>query len=136
MSEDNNGRTDEFCEEIRSRLLQLGYEVAESDEEALDFAADRTVERIKNLCNTDRIPDTLELKAVDMACGEFLSGKMVFGGLDSYIESDGKLIKTISEGDTSVTYMERKSCAQRIEEFIAALCGNDSEIISCRRLKW
>ena len=60
----------------------------------------------------------------------------MLGGLDSYDETDGRLIKTIAEGDTSVTYAERKSCAQRLESFIDTLCLTDSEIIRFRKFKW
>ncbi len=134
MAEENTGRNDEFCEEITARLLQLGYEVEESDENALLFAANRTEERIKNLCNLNKIPEELEFKAVDMACGEFLSGKMVSGELGAYAEYGGRFIKTVAEGDTSVTYSS--DAMQRTEAFIKKLCGNDSEIICCRRLKW
>ena len=136
MAEEMYNANDEFCEEIEARLLQLGYEVKEGDADAILFAADRTQERIENLCNQNKIPDELALRSVDMACGEFLTGKMISGGLESYTENDGSLIKTVSEGDTSVTYRDRKSNLQRIEEFIKGLCGNDSEIICCRRLKW
>ncbi len=134
MAGDNLSRNDEFCEEITARLLQLGYEIEEGDGEALLFAANRTEERIKNLCNVYRIPDELEFKAVDMACGEFLSGKMVSGELGAYTEYGGRLIKTVAEGDTSVTYSD--DAMKNTENFIKALCGSDSEIICCRRLKW
>lgn len=127
-------QNDEFCEQIEARLLQLGYEINEDDRDALVFAANRTEERIKNLCNQNRIPDELELKAVDMACGEFLSGKLVSGEMSAYMECGGRLIKTVAEGDTSVTYTD--SAAQGRERFVKALCGSDSEVICCRRFKW
>ena len=123
-------------EEIKARLEQLGYETAEGDNAALRFALKRTEERINNLCNTNEVPDELYYKGIDMACGEFLGGRMMLGGLDSYDETDGRLIKTIAEGDTSVTYLERKSCAQRLESFIDTLCLTDSEIIRFRKFKW
>ncbi|MBQ9518970.1 MAG: hypothetical protein IJR59_03645, partial [Firmicutes bacterium] len=104
------------------------------DASALLFAANRTEERIKNLCNLGKIPDELEFKAVDMACGEFLSGKMVSGELGAYTQYGGRLVKTVAEGDTSVTYAD--DAMKNTEIFIKELCGSDSEIIRCRKIKW
>lgn len=123
-------------QEVKARLEQLGYEVTQSDEDAIEYAADSIQERIRNLCNQSEVPDELYYKSIDMACGAFLSGKMLLGGLDEYDESNGRLIKTISEGDTTVTYAEKKSCAKRVEELVNSLSVSDGEIICWRRLKW
>lgn len=124
-------------EEVIARLEALGYEIREGDEAALLFAANRTEEKIKNYCNVSEIPDGLHFKAVDMACGDFLNAKSSLGQLSGYAAADGRLIKTVSEGDTTVTYQDSTAAAE-LRSFIDGLCGAaaDSELIKYRKLCW
>ena len=121
--------------DITDRLVQLGYEVKEGDEAALLFALGQTEERIKNICNVSEIPDGLFYKAVDMACGSFLGMLNMTGQLSGYTASDGRLIKTVTEGDTTVTYQD-STAASDLSEFLNALSLADSELIKYRKLCW
>ena len=85
-------------EEIKARLEQLGYETAEGDNAALRFALKRTEERINNLCNTNEVPDELYYKGIDMACGEFLGGRMMLVGDDLFVTNTKRLKNGIKEG--------------------------------------
>ena len=110
-------------EEIIARLAQLGYDVTEGDMPALLFAQSRAEEIIKNACNVSEVPEGLRYKAVDMACGEFLNAKYKTGQLSGYTAADDRLVKTVSEGDTTVTYQD-STAASDMSEFIGGLCGN------------
>ena len=122
--------------DITDRLVQLGYEVKEGDEAALLFALGQTEEKIKNICNVSEIPDGLFYKAIDMACGSFLGMMNMTGQLSGYSVSGGeRLIKTVSEGDTTVTYQD-SSAASDLSEFLNALSLADSELIKYRKLCW
>ena len=124
-------------EEIKLRLAELGYEVTEGDEAAILFAACRTEEKIKNACNTAEIPEGLRYKAVDMACGEFLNAKKATGQLTEYAAVGERLVKTVSEGDTTVTYQDG-TAAEDISVFISGLCcaASDAEFARYRKLVW
>ena len=124
-------------EEVKKRLENLGYEIREGDNFALLFCMDKTAEHIKNFCNITEIPKELYFKSIDMACGEFLKAKLATGGLDGYGIEDNRLIKSISEGDTSVTYSDAKTDAYTaMDGFINGLMGNESDLYCFRKLRW
>lgn len=121
--------------DITDRLVQLGYEVKEGDEAALLFALGQTEEKIKNICNVSEIPDGLFYKAVDMACGSFLGMLNMTGQLSGYAAADGRLIKTVTEGDTTVTYQD-STAASDLSAFLSSLSIPDGELIKYRKFCW
>lgn len=122
--------------EVKERLEWLGYVVSESDEVALQFCIDRTEEHIKNVCNLDELPDELKYKAVDMVCGVFLGNLSELNRLEGYAAEDNRLIKSITEGDTTVTYQDSEDRSAGIKALINGLKGDESELYSFRRLRW
>lgn len=122
--------------EVKERLEWLGYVVSESDEVALQFCIDRTEEHIKNVCNLDELPDELKYKAVDMVCGVFLGNLSELNRLEGYAAEDNRLIKSITEGDTTVTYQDSEDRSACIKALINGLKGDESELYSFRRLRW
>lgn len=122
--------------EVKERLEWLGYVVSESDEVALQFCIDRTEEHIKNVCNLDELPDELKYKAVDMVCGVFLGNLSELNRLEGYAAEDNRLIKSITEGDTTVTYQDSEDRSAGIKALISGLKGDESELYSFRRLRW
>ena len=124
-------------EEIIARLAQLGYTVQEGDMAALLFAQNRVDEKIKNICNVSEVPEGLHYKAVDMVCGEFLNAKYKTGQLSGYAAADDRLVKTVSEGDTTVTYQD-STVAADLSAFIGGLCGaaDEAELVRYRKLVW
>lgn len=124
-------------EAVKDRLKQLGYEVKEGDNTALLFCIGRVEEHIKNICNVENVPDELYFKSIDMACGEFLKTKLSIGELEGYSVTDNRLIKTISEGDTTVTYQDvKKDSYTALSDFIGELTVTDSELYSFRKMRW
>lgn len=117
--------------EVKDRLLQLGYEAKEGDDTALLFCISRTEEHIKNVCNISEIPEELYYKGIDMVCGEFLGVK-----LEGYGTENDRLIKTITEGDTTVTYQDGVDRVKKLIDFINGLRGNDAELYSFRKMRW
>lgn len=124
-------------EEVKERLDELGYEIREGDDVALLFCIGKVEEHIKNFCNITKVPKELYFMSIDMACGEFLKAKLATGGLDGYGIADNRLIKSISEGDTSVAYSDVKTDAYTaMDGFIKGLIGNESDLYCFRRLRW
>lgn len=122
--------------EVKERLLQLGYTVKESDKTALLFCCNRVEEHIKNVCNVSTVPEELYYKSIDMTCGEFLGGKLAVGELDGYTAEDNRLIKTITEGDTTVTYTDGTDGYTALKNFVSSLSAADSELYSFRKMRW
>lgn len=124
-------------EDIIIRLKTLGYEVNEEDSNAIKIAAENTEQYIKNYCNISEIPDELYYAAVDMAAGTMLKTKFSTGAdtcKDIDFISDG--IKSITEGDISVTYSDSGGSFNRYEKLIDSLLSRKSELIKYRKLRW
>ena len=124
-------------DEVKSRLTQLGYEIQEGDEVALLFCINRVEEYIKNTCYITEIPEGLHYKAIDMVCGEFLGTKLSLGQLEGYSVADNRLVKSIAEGDTTVTYQDGVTDSYTaISEYINGLKAADAELYSYRKIRW
>ena len=112
-------------EELRARLCDLGFETDENQEEMLLDALKRAEQSIVNTCNCEGVPEELYFTFLDMAAGEYLLAA-------SSGEREGK-VKSITEGDVSVTYFDKTDT----ENIIDTLLGKGrEELVSYRRIKW
>lgn len=125
---------------VTQRLASLGYTVKEADTASLTFCVGKVESTIKNETNWSYVPEGLVHIAVDMACGEFLNGKMTFAPDDlSGFDLDAA-VKEIKTGDTNTVFAigeGSKTPEQRLTAFISYLLsyGRD-EFNSFRRLRW
>jgi len=125
---------------VIQRLASLGYTVKEADTASLTFCVGKVESTIKNEINWSYVPEGLVHIAVDMACGEFLNGKMTFAPDDlSGFDLDAA-VKEIKTGDTDTVFAigeGSKTPEQRLTAFISYLLsyGRD-EFNSFRRLRW
>lgn len=126
-----------MCEQLYlkvfKRLDDLGWKIRDEDYDAVTFAVDKTYEYILSFCNIDEIPNELVYIAVDMAVGEFLMDKYSVNEVSGYI--DGGFVKSITEGDVSVSYSNGEACSE-LEELIDTLMDKKDILYSYRRLKW
>ena len=67
-----------MLERVKKRLESFGYALKDGDEAALAFSIQKVENTIKNDCNVSSVPEGLEMIAIDMAAGEFLSAKKTF----------------------------------------------------------
>jgi hypothetical protein len=120
--------------DVLKRLTSLGYESGETDFWVLGFVIDKITNEIKNVCNTADIPEGLHHVAVDMTCGEFLKMKKGTGTLNGFdVEA---AVKSISEGDTSVTYAIADTSIT-LDGFIESLIGGGRhQFAAHRRIQW
>lgn len=117
---------------IARRLGELGYEVSDKDSELLLFCKNKVENHIKNYCNLPAVPDGLNEIFIDRACGEFLFSKQQSGNLNSE-NFDNCNIKSISEGDVSVTFSDEKVTEKFIEKLLQ--CGG-GELNCYRKIRW
>jgi hypothetical protein len=126
-----------MLEDVKKRLLSLGYTFVDSDAWVIDFIILKVEGHIKNQCNILFVPDELYQNAVDMVVGEFLHGKKGSGQLTGF-DLDAA-VKNIQEGDTSVTYAigsGSKTPEERLDEVINFLLHSDVDYSSYRKIKW
>lgn len=122
---------------VLKRLESFGYNISEDDIWPLSYSI-RTVEnRIKNYCNTSSIPEGLFYVIVDMVCGDFLYTKKQTGQLElDNLELD-TAISQISEGDTSVKFVDGLSNDDKLNNFIDTLKNpKEGDLICYRKVKW
>ena len=121
-------------DDVVKRLKTFGYEVTANDECLLDFLIEKTENYIKSYCNIDAVPDGLKYFAIERIVGEFLSQKKSIGQLDG-IDVE-KVVRSISEGDTSVTYAVGDS-ESALDSVISRLMTRVAqEMLAYRRLSW
>lgn len=123
----------DILQEAQARLESFGVAV---DGPALAFIVELVKEKIRNFCNIDEVPEDLFYTAVDMVCGEYLYQMQNLGKLDAEIFPVDAAIKSISEGDVSVSFMDNASASDRLTALIQTLRGTDRDLMAYRRLKW
>ena len=128
-------------EEVKKRLESFGYKTSESDDFALNFVISKIDEYIKNFCNIKEIPEEINYAFIDMVCSEFLLEKKSSGSLNlSDLDFSSPAIKSISEGDTSVTYAfgdGTMTNEQKLDVLVNYLADNfRKELYRFRRFVW
>ena len=126
---------------VVKRLGQLGYSVTIEDYDQIDFELEKTLNYILNFCNltdTTKIPEVLEPRIVDRACGDFLYYKKNSGSLEGF--NYEAVIKSIKEGDTTLTYavgQGEDTPENRFDAFVKSLDrGFDKWLVPHRRIRW
>lgn len=125
---------------VTSRLTSLGYTVKETDSASLTFCVEKVRSTIKNDVNMRDVPEGLIHVAIDMACGEFLKGKLTFAPGDLSGFDLDIAVKQITDGDVSTTFAVGEGSQtpeQRLNSFIDYLLSYGKEQFPCfRRLRW
>lgn len=125
-------------EDIINRLTQLGYVYSDGDNDHIDFELNKILNYVMNYCNTNTIPEIVNPRIIDRVCSEFLYYKKNSGSLEGF--NYDAVIKSIKEGDTTVTYavgQGEDTPENRFDAFVKSLeRGFDKWITPYRRLRW
>lgn len=133
----NSSLTESFFNAVLQRLISLGYKFEENDDWILCFAMQTVENHIKTSCNVTSIPGELLNVAIDRVCGEFLfakkqTGQLVIEGLDLT-----GAIASISEGDTSVSFVTGATEDDRFNLLVNHLMTKgEGDFVCFRKLKW
>ena len=125
-----------------TRLAMLGYAVTESDKPGLEYLINKCEKDILDNINHKVLPDGLFHTLVDMAAGQFLFDKKAAGKLDGVEGFDFSApVKSITEGDVSVTYAGASdgsaSAEARFDALLDRLIHPAGGILAAyRRLRW
>lgn len=123
---------------VKTRLLALGYTVAETDSAAIDYNVKKAEADLKARTNQLQVPEGLFYVWVDMAAGMFLADKKQTGALADQYDFESPA-KSISEGDTSVTFAiaDTGSFEDQFDAMLAKMIEPSAELIAAyRRLVW
>lgn len=125
-------------EDVIKRLKQLGYVVTIEDYDSIDFELTKILNYVMNYCNITEIPEILDPRITDRICGDFLYYKKNSGSLEGF--NYETVIKSIKEGDTTLTYavgQGEDTPENRFDAFVKQLeRGFDKWITPHRRLRW
>lgn len=123
---------------IRNRLRQLGYTVRPGDFEQVQFELTKTLNYVRNFCNRNDIPEILDPRIVDRVCSDFLYYKKNSGSMSGF-DYDA-VIKSIREGDTTVTYavgQGEDTPENRFDTFVKSLERGFDKWLTChRKMRW
>lgn len=118
--------------DVVTRLKGFGYTVVTEDDPLIDYMISKVEQDLKNLTNLNEVPTGLKFEWVDAVCGEFLSMKMATGKL----ENISQIVKSISEGDTTVTYSEKMTPEAQFLVCLESLKIDVSAVIRYRVMTW
>lgn len=123
---------------IIDRLKQLGYTANESDYDAIDYELTEVINYTLNFCNISVIPEIVEPRLIDRTCSHFLYYKKNSGSLEGF--NYETVIKTIKEGDTSITYAVgsgEDTPENRFDAFVRKLeLTYDKWLVPWRKIRW
>lgn len=123
---------------VVARIAGLGYIVTDKDNAVVRYNISKAEAQLKAETNQSEVPEGLFYVWVDMAAGLFLTDKKAAGALAEVYDFDAPA-KSISEGDTSVTFAiaDTGSFEDQFDAMLAKMITPDPDlIIAYRRLVW
>lgn len=134
--------------EIIDRLEHFGYQIEPAEYSAIIFLKEKVINEVKNICNIDleeselftQATENLKYKIIDKICAELLLMKLNAGTLTINDIDISKIdIKSVTEGDTSVTYATDggQSREQIVNSYLTQLSTLDKEeLYKYRKMEW
>lgn len=129
---------------VYERLISFGYDIpivdevyhpSTMDEMMLSFICDKHVKTVKSECNTDNVPEEIELLVVDHIVGEFLMSKKNLGQLELNDIDFSGAVKRMKLGDTDIEFAEKGSQAEMFDCLISLLM-RPIDLSDYRRIRW
>ena len=117
---------------VITRLSAFGVTPTEADSPTIDYSIEFIALKIKNFCNIEEIPQELNYEWANAVCADFLKMKLSTGSL----ENVAQIVKSIQEGDTTVSYSESGTPESQLLECITQMGLNLSGLIRFRKMVW
>ena len=125
-------------DKVIGRLKQLGYVATQEDYDAIEFELNEATNYTLNYCNITEVPEIVEPRLINRVCSYFLYYKKNSGSLEGF--NYDAVIKSIKEGDTTLTYavgQGEDTPENRFDAFVKKLeLGYDKWLTPHRRLRW
>lgn len=118
--------------DVTTRLKTFGYDATEEDAVLIVYLISSVEKEILNFTNLDEVPEGLKYEWIDAVCGEFL--KLAFSA--KKLDGLDQIVKSIKEGDTTVTLAEGMSAESQFLGCVKALRLNKGAMVRHRVLTW
>ena len=123
----------QIYEEATARIAMLGYTVTAKDRPLIEYFINSAEAEALRRTNQSVIPDELHSIYIDMIAGSFLQLKRATG---ASLNAPELPIKSITEGDISITYANTPSTMTFDETLSIMASPSDEVFVPFRRLKW
>lgn len=117
---------------VIARLKGFGVTLAETDMPMIQYGIEFIELKIKNFCNINEIPEELDYEWANAVCADFLKMKLSTGGL----ENVAQIVKSIQEGDTTISYSESGTPESQLLECITKMGLDLSGLVRFRKMVW
>lgn len=134
-SEENTTESENVSESVTDESTGADYSFTPTEELILSFDIDKCVRRIEMELNSD-IPEEFEHVLIDMIVGEFLMSQKTLGTLKIGAIDCDTAIKTIQEGDTTITFVDGESESQKLDVLISYLMHPEIDYADYRKIRW
>ena len=111
------------------------YEFTATEEMIMSFVADKSIRKVEMELNSD-IPTAFEYVLVDIVVGEFLMSQKALGTLKMNAIDYGSVVKSIQEGDTTITFADGASESQKLDVLISFLMHPEIDYADYRKIRW
>lgn len=111
------------------------YEFTAMEELVLSFNIDKCVRQMEMELNSS-IPVAFEYALVDMIVGEFLMSQKSLGILKMNAIDYNMVVKSVQEGDTTVTFADGLSDSQKLDGLISYLMHPEIDYSEYRKIRW
>ena len=133
----NDTTLDRLVESVLFRLVSFGHQPTKDDVFSIAYGSQKVRNHILNQTNQGKIPEGLFEIAVDMVCGEFLNGMYLCGTLNMDGLDFSGIVKSVTEGDTSVSFDANGQDDEKIVKLIAWLMGGKGcDLLCYRKMRW
>ena len=105
------------------------------DEMILSFDTDKCIREMEMKLNS-HIPESFEYALVDMIVGEFLMNQKSLGMLEMNEIDYSMVVKSVQEGDTTVTFADGTSDSQKLDTLISFLMHPEINYADYRKIRW
>lgn len=117
---------------VIARLTMFGVTLEETDTPMIQYGIEFIGLKIKNFCNIEEIPEELDYEWANAVCADFLRMKLSTGSL----ENVSGIVKSITEGDTTVSYSESGTPESQLLECISRMSLDISGLVRFRKMVW
>lgn len=121
--------------QVVSRLMAFGYDAIDTDLPLVEYAIKKITDDVRNYTNVDGTPESLDCRLIDAVCAEILGMKLALGTLPM-LEGVPEKIKSMTQGDVSVTYNASDSLETKLKACIDAMKLRPADLNKFRVMVW
>lgn len=127
--------SENVSESVTDESTGADYSFTPTEELILSFNIDKCVRQIEMELNSD-IPEEFEYVLIDMIAGEFLMSQKSLGTLKIGTIDYDTAVKSVQEGDTTITFMDGESESKKLDVLISYLMHPEIDYADYRKIRW